>query len=753
MVDKQINNVNSDTTRIRKNPEKKNYHIEIYVFLIILFLTYLTIFYNYLLFHTIVELFSIVIGGGIFVICWNSRKRIDNSFFLVIGVSFLYVGFLDLIHSLAYPGMEIFPDYDTNLAAQFWIAARYTQSGSFLFASIVINKKIKINNLIIFYTIITFLLLVLIFSKAFPDCFIEGTGLTPFKIISEYIIDFLLFITIFIIYKRRILFERKIYLTLLYSIVFTIIAEVSFTLYVHAYGIPNLIGHIFKIISFFFLYKAIINIGLENPINLLFRKLKLSEKNLIAKASDLEKANLLLKEAELRYRTTFEQSPDGIVILDPKTLKGVEFNDAICNILGYSREEFAKLKVPDYDANEDIEDTKIHIDKVLKEGRNDFETKFLTKNGEIKDIYVIAKVINLGGKTYLQSICRDITERKIAESKIRDLARFPSENPYPVFRLRKEGVIYANKIARSIFNMQNSTQNPKILEETISKVIKNQKLEQIELKLNNKVFSFVITPVKGENYLNVYGLDITKRKQAETKLQQLISTVSHELRTPITVLLMSMDFLRNHKDNLQPKVESKLMDGIDRNVTLLHKLADDILMISRIDEKRVDIDWIEYNPLEIINNILTLMEPIGKEKNLNFKIEIDKNLILKGDPKRIDQIFRIFIDNAIKYSKANSTIEINSFDNYKGKYNLDGNNGVLFQFKDTGKGISEDELPHIFERFYRSSNVSEIPGTGLGLSIAKELIELHKGEVFVESELDKGSTFNIFFPRLNHSEK
>ncbi len=753
MVDNQKNDLYSDTTTIQKNHEKKNYHVEIYVFLIILFLTYLTIFYNYLLFHTIAELFSIVIGGGIFIICWNSRKRIDNSFFLVIGVSFLYVGFLDLIHSLAYTGMNIFIGYDTNLPAQLWIAARYTQAGSFLLASIIINKKIRISYLIIFYTLITFILSLLIFSGIFPVCFIEGIGLTPFKIISEYIIDFLLFLTIFVIYKQRLLFERSIYLTLLYSIISIIISEVSFTLYVHAYGIPNLIGHIFKIIAFFFLYKAIINIGLENPINLLFRKLKLSEKNLIAKANDLEKANIMLKEAELRYRTTFEQSPDGIIILDSRTLKAVEFNDAICEILGYSREEFVKLKVPEYDANENIEDTKIHVDKILREGRNDFETKFLTKNGEIKDIYVIAKVINLGGKTYFQSICRDITDRKIAESKIRDLAKFPSENPYPVLRVRKEGVIYANKIARSIFNIQNSTQNPKILEEPISNVIKTQKLEQIELKLNNKVFSFVITPVKGENYLNVYGLDITKRKQAETKLQQLISTVSHELRTPITVLLMSMDFLRNHKDNLQPKVESKLMDGIDRNVTLLHKLADDILMISRIDEKRVDIDWIEYNPLEIINNILTLMEPIGKEKNLNFKIEIDKNLILKGDPKRIDQIFRIFIDNAIKYSKANSTIEINSFDNYKGKYNLNGNNGVLFQFKDTGKGISEDELPHIFERFYRSSNVSEIPGTGLGLSIAKELIELHKGEVFVESELDIGSTFYIFFPRLNHSEE
>ncbi|MFX0042201.1 MAG: sensor histidine kinase, partial [Candidatus Hodarchaeota archaeon] len=161
----------------------------------------------------------------------------------------------------------------------------------------------------------------------------------------------------------------------------------------------------------------------------------------------------------------------------------------------------------------------------------------------------------------------------------------------------------------------------------------------------------------------------------------------------------------------------------------------------------------DYYPLRIINNILTLMEPIGKEKNLYFKIDINENLVLKGDPKRIDQIFRIFIDNAIKYSKENSVIDIKAFDNYQGKYNIDGNNGVLFQFKDSGIGISEDDLPHIFERFYRSKNVSETPGSGLGLSIAEELIHLHKGKVFVESKLNEGTTFYIFLPWINHTEK
>ncbi len=127
-----------------------------------------------------------------------------------------------------------------------------------------------------------------------------------------------------------------------------------------------------------------------------------------------------LKEAELRYRTTFEQSPDGIMILDLETTRAIEFNNAMCDVLGYSREEFAELKVADYDAVEDPSDARAHIEKVLQQGIDDFEAKMRTKKGDIKDIHVIAKVIELSGKKYFQSIWRDITERKKTERKLKE---------------------------------------------------------------------------------------------------------------------------------------------------------------------------------------------------------------------------------------------------------------------------------------------------------------------------------------------
>jgi signal transduction histidine kinase len=243
-------------------------------------------------------------------------------------------------------------------------------------------------------------------------------------------------------------------------------------------------------------------------------------------------------------------------------------------------------------------------------------------------------------------------------------------------------------------------------------------------------------------------MDITARKEAEDRLGRFVSTVSHELRTPVSVLTMSMEFLENHTDKITPEVNKKLKEGISRNIYLLKDLIEDILTLSRLDEGKVKMEWNEYIPSLIFKDILILMEPIGKEKKITFKLEVSEDITLFGDNKKIDQVFRIFIDNAIKYSRNSNIIEIKALDHYKGKYNTNARDGTLFHIKDNGIGILKNEVSSIFQRFFRSEQVTDIPGTGLGLSIAKELIELHSGEVYVESEYGNGTTFYIFLPRI-----
>jgi PAS domain S-box-containing protein len=125
-----------------------------------------------------------------------------------------------------------------------------------------------------------------------------------------------------------------------------------------------------------------------------------------------------LKDAELKYRTLFEGSPYGIIILDPDTTGFIEFNEQTCKQLGYTREEFAKLRVSDIEAVENLDETKVHMQKIIRDGRDDFETKHKTKSGEIRNIFVTAQAAKIKGKIVYHCIWRDITDEKQSEQKL-----------------------------------------------------------------------------------------------------------------------------------------------------------------------------------------------------------------------------------------------------------------------------------------------------------------------------------------------
>lgn len=256
-------------------------YLYLIVGMLVLLGLYLSSLYNYLLFHTFAEIFSVVIALAIFVLAWNSRQFLNNHYFIFIGIAFLFAGVLDLLHTLAYKGMGVFQGYDANLPTQLWIAFRYFQSLSFLIAPFFITRKIRPYLLFVICAVsVTLLLLSVFYWEIFPACFIEGIGLTPFKKISEYIISLIFLASIAFLLKKQNHFDRNVLQWLVWSIVFAIACEFAFTFYISVYGLSNLIGHYFEILSFYLIYKAIIETGLSKPYHLLFRDLKQSEEAL-----------------------------------------------------------------------------------------------------------------------------------------------------------------------------------------------------------------------------------------------------------------------------------------------------------------------------------------------------------------------------------------------------------------------------------------------------------------------------------------
>ncbi len=252
---------------------------------------YIVSLYSYLLFHVIVECSAILVAFGVFAVAWNTERFTEHSFFLVLGVTYLFVAMLDLTHTFAYRGMGVFPGYDANLPTQLWIAARYLESASILIAIGFVQRRTNKQTVFMCYAVITVVLHVLIFVGLFPDCYIEGIGLTLFKIISEYVVVGILCIAVLAYGRKREMFDPTLWRLLILSILLTQGSELAFTLYIDVYGVMNWVGHYLKLLSFSLLYVGMIRNSLQKPYDSLFRDLELSVQREQARVEQLDEIN------------------------------------------------------------------------------------------------------------------------------------------------------------------------------------------------------------------------------------------------------------------------------------------------------------------------------------------------------------------------------------------------------------------------------------------------------------------------------
>ncbi|MFW5808619.1 MAG: MASE3 domain-containing protein, partial [Spirochaetota bacterium] len=230
---------------------------------------------HYLLFHSLTEIFSIVIAFSIFLIAWNGRQYLRNNFLLLLGVAYLYIAFLDILHTLGYPGLGVFREYN-YYSNQVWIAARILESVSLLLAVSLINRKLKVpfGGVFMLYALVTGgFVYSIFFSDIFPVCYVEGEGQTTFKIVAEYVIIAVLAASLALTVYHRNHMSRDTYVYISWSLVFTMVSELAFTFYVSNYGFSNMVGHYAKILSFYFLYRAIVAKSLLEPYDMIFREL------------------------------------------------------------------------------------------------------------------------------------------------------------------------------------------------------------------------------------------------------------------------------------------------------------------------------------------------------------------------------------------------------------------------------------------------------------------------------------------------
>ena len=221
-------------------------------------------------------------------------------------------------------------------------------------------------------------------------------------------------------------------------------------------------------------------------------------------------------------------------------------------------------------------------------------------------------------------------------------------------------------------------------------------------------------------------------------LQQtdLIAEFMHELRTPLMALTAASELLAR---DLLDKKQIELNEMIQRETMRLSKMAQDFLDLTRLESGRAQIARQTVDLAEVIYDVVRLQEPQAAARDIVISVDADEDLpIISGDYDRLRQVFLNLTSNAIKYNEDGGQVTISLFLQKE---------ELLVEIADTGPGIAEKNLPHLFDRFYRIPDSEGFTkGTGLGLSIAARILQEHGGRIAVESELGKGSTFRCHLP-------
>lgn len=506
------------------------------------------------------------------------------------------------------------------------------------------------------------------------------------------------------------------------------------------------------------------------------------------------------------YAAIFNGVKDGIVLVNKQTGRVVECNSEFENLTGRKKKELIDMKVWDLRPEEMKEEAKRFFSKVSKVGtvRSD-EVIFEKPDGKRTSIELISNVIKFGNNDYLCAVVRDNTEKKSNEKELKkyrdhlqdlvnertsELSRINkqlkrSEKRYhSIFTEAKDGIVLIDISTKKIVDC-----NPEFERQTGRKLRELKKMyiwelrppEKIEAakqrfeiimkkgfgrssdlelqkpdgemtyidfvtkkqKIGNKYYSHSISRDITDKYL--LDMKIQKMLEEERKLRlQLESEIKkrhefsqaliHELKTPLTAILLSTESLKKKQKS---NMENRLIENIDAGTIHLEKRINELLDITKGE---IGLLTIKPQTLGIIEEFDEISKAIFEKvhkNNQTIAFDIPKELItVWADPDRFQQIITNLIDNAIKFNKINGRILVVA-------KRLDSN--VVFTVKDEGCGIDKGNQEKIFKPYFRIEQ-DDRSGLGLGLSLAKMLVELHNGEMWVESEKGKGSAFSFSLP-------
>ncbi|MFZ2853679.1 MAG: PAS domain S-box protein [Rhodocyclaceae bacterium] len=523
--------------------------------------------------------------------------------------------------------------------------------------------------------------------------------------------------------------------------------------------------------------------------------------------SERKRTDQALAAREEIYRSIVTQASDGIVLIDTETLRFVEFNDAARKGLGYSREEFAQLRVPDIQAEPDEAALLRSMSRIIATGRGSFDTLHRHKDGSLRNSHLSYRAITISERSCVVAIITDITERKaselelkrhrehleeLVEQQTKGLRNSASMAKSALDELRLQQFVldqhaivticdvdgritYGNdkfsqvsgysreELIGNDHRLVNSGHHPKGFFKAMYESISQGNVWHAEVCNRAKAghlywVDTTIVAFMGEDgtprqYIAV-RTDISERKRIEEAAHaanraksEFLANMSHEIRTPMNGVVGMIDVLQQTPLTAE---QARMVDTInDSSLALLH-ILNDILDYSKIEAGKLAIESISTCLRDVAEGVVQLMITTSIAKSIELSVFVSPELPrwILSDPTRLRQILLNLLGNALKFT--------GSRDGRRGRVILrvapcilgDDGSGVQFRVIDNGIGVSEEALANLFRPFTQAdeSTARRYGGTGLGLSITQRLVEMMSGQISVRSIFGEGSEFTVEFP-------
>ena len=505
-----------------------------------------------------------------------------------------------------------------------------------------------------------------------------------------------------------------------------------------------------------------------------------------------------LQESEAKHRALLNDASDAILQADTQG-NLIEANRSAEMLLGLTQAEICQMTVAQIHPPQEQTRLLSAFDHILLLGSGRVQdTLVLRKDGAIIPVDITSSVVKYLGKRVVQSIIRDISDRKQAELSLRESQQFmqsvadSSPNILYICDLIEHRNLYANReiihqlgyspeaIQAMGANFLPNLVHPDDLEQVkrhcaaIANAADGEVLE-VEYRIRhvdgqwhwfNSRDTIFKRDLEGRVQQSIgTAQDISERKRSETKRRQaeenirkalakekelndlksrFVSMTSHEFRTPLAVIASSASILKDFSHKLDEAKKQKHLQTIQTYVKHTTQLLDDILLINKAEAGKLAFDPVPLDLAVFCRGLVDDLQISAPHHRLNLTIGAAIHPIEQTPPakvcvdkKLLRQILTNLLSNGTKYSPERSLVSLD--------LRLDSTQAV-FQVKDQGIGIPPEDLPKLFESFHRAQNVGTIPGTGLGLSITQKCVELHGGHITVSSEVGVGTTFTVIIP-------